>query len=307
MSSSRCRKRMPKQDIGMPDFYSWVPAVTDGTDDYYDGRTGLRVLEVRSVQSLIQLTGYVKYKLSASGFHVLYRGQTDLYATGNDSAVRYRFQPSALREITKSNSYKAKILSIERIIEELRATNRQFEDKDKFPNAVLEGLLQQYGIPTTWIDAVDNIWTALWFACYRTIWDACTRNDNGTRNYYHMILRGIGECDSGEDYAYLFILAANGIHSEWLDLREKIPSNFIRPHAQHGCLIRMVVNGYNPNMVDLIQGIVRVRLRDALQWLGSGRMLLPDSMVPPPNYDSGFRQLLQSEHLKGSIRYPIYC
>ena len=35
----------------------------DGSRDFYDERTGLRVFEVRSVQSLIQLMGYAKYKL----------------------------------------------------------------------------------------------------------------------------------------------------------------------------------------------------------------------------------------------------
>ena len=30
-----------------------------------------------------------------------------------------------------------------------------------------EALLQHYGIRTTWIDVVDNIWVALWFACHR--------------------------------------------------------------------------------------------------------------------------------------------
>jgi hypothetical protein len=37
--------------------------VPDGSRDFYDERTGLRVFEVRSVQSLIQLMGYAKYKL----------------------------------------------------------------------------------------------------------------------------------------------------------------------------------------------------------------------------------------------------
>jgi hypothetical protein len=30
-----------------------------------------------------------------------------------------------------------------------------------------EPLLQHYGLATTWIDLVDNIWVALWFACHK--------------------------------------------------------------------------------------------------------------------------------------------
>lgn len=312
MATRKIKRRIQKQVVGMAGFYSWSPAVDDGSFDDYDSSTGVRVLEVRSIQSLIQLIGYVKYNLSEDGCRVLYRGQTDLYETGNDATGCYRFQPSALREITKQDAYNREIEAIRRTVDAVRSANHQFKEDAKFPDPVIEGLLQQYGIPTTWIDVSDNVWTALWFACYRTIWNVFTKNDNGKRRYCHMTLRTVGEAEDGKDYAYLFVLAAEGKLgeegkcSEWLDLREAIPSTFIRPHAQHGCLMRMKAK-YGPNMVSLVRGIIRVRLRDALSWLGGGRMLLPDSMVPPPNYDSGFRQLLQSETQGNGIRYPIYC
>ncbi len=61
------------------------------------------------------------------------------------------------------------------------------------------------------------------------------------------------------------------------------------------------------DIVYLINGIIRIQLEDALQWLGNERILLPESIMSPPNYDSGFRQLLNSEKVNGKLRYPIYC
>ncbi|WP_420914265.1 FRG domain-containing protein [Comamonas aquatica] len=33
--------------------------------------------------------------------------------------------------------------------------------------------MQHYGLNTTWIDIVDNIWVALWFACHEA---RCTKD-----------------------------------------------------------------------------------------------------------------------------------
>ena len=64
------------------------------------------------------------------------------------------------------------------------------------------------------------------------------------------------------------------------------------------------------NMASLIRGIIRIDLEDALNWLGEGRILTTESMVPPPNYDAGYKLLLSSEAYNSEdplIRFPIYC
>ena len=90
-------------------------------------------------------------------------------------------------------------------------------------------------------------------------------------------------------------------------IRKEIPSHFIRPHVQHGMLIR---SKSFINMESLIQGIIRIDLNDALEWLGEGRILLPESIFPPPNYDSGFSWLLENEwKIMNACKscFPIYC
>lgn len=43
-----------------------------------------------------------------------------------------------------------------------------------------------------------------------------------------------------------------------------------------------------------IRGIVRIRLGDALEWLGHGKMLGVHALFPPPFYDRGYDILLRS-------------
>jgi hypothetical protein len=41
-----------------------------------------------------------------------------------------------------------------------------------------------------------------------------------------------------------------------------------------------------------VAGVVRVRLPDALHWIGDGRTLSVHAFFPPPLYDFGYRELL---------------
>ena len=92
-----------------------------------------------------------------------------------------------------------------------------------------------------------------------------------------------------------------GENAEMLDLRYAIPSLFLRPHAQHGVLLRSfkyLPDGgmrYNSDMSDLVQGIIRFNLLDGLEWLGNGSSLDVSSVFPPPAFDSGYGDLLIAE------------
>ena len=124
-----------------------------------------------------------------------------------------------------------------------------------------------------------------------------------------MIRRNPRSEKSEDRFAYVFVLGADAETAEVIDLRRDLPSDYIRPHAQHGVMIR--TRGVKSiNMYNLIKGIVRVRLEDVFDWLGDGGMLRPETIVPPPNYDSGFKMLLNGERQyegKDVIRFPIYC
>jgi hypothetical protein len=78
------------------------------------------------------------------------------------------------------------------------------------------------------------------------------------------------------------------------DLRVAAASLYTRPHAQHGLLFRRaVIDSFDlMDLSEFIVGTVRIGLADALTWLGTGQLLSPHSLFPPPVYDHGYRALL---------------
>jgi hypothetical protein len=149
--------------------------------------------------------------------------------------------------------------------------------------------LQHYGIRTRWIDVVDNIWVALWFACHKFM---------RVNEHIHVVRRNVA--DGGEDFVYIVTVTMPGMMSERrpgfytsddgtrvIDLRKAVPSFYLRPHAQHGLLVRPhKENG----VLDL--AALQIPLVRALEWLGSSVLLSPFGLYPPATVDGGYRRLL---------------
>lgn len=300
--------------VFVSELHGWQSPCNDGSASEYDEKTGIEVLQVNSIQSFIQALDYLKFKLHDKGGRIFFRGQNALYETGLDDGGKYMFQPSALRGI---RNLKALHDKKEKIIEQINVFRRmlpRFENGEKYSNSVIEGILQQYGLPTTWFDAVDNVWVALWFSCYKSDMPTNIRiskidhkKEWQERAFVHMVRRSPSTDTSG--YSYIFILGEHYNNVELVDLRSSVPSDFIRPHVQHGVLIR-TAGVKSVNMFELVKGIIRIRLQDALDWLGNGMIFQPSSILPPPNYDAGFKQLLMSESQyagKDVLRFPVYC
>lgn len=166
-----------------------------------------------------------------------------------------------------------------------------------FPDYSHEPLLQHYGLSTTWIDLVDNIWVALWFSCHKA-------HVSGRMSQYLHFERRI-PAPTNEEFAYILLVAADagqtgapglfkGPHTELVDLRVACPSIFLRPHAQHGVLFRKRGKGViRPiDYSDQIRVVIRISLSDALSWLGEAKTLGVHALFPPPYYDHGYRILL---------------
>ena len=296
------------------ELHGWSSPCNDGSVSEYDKKTGLEVLQVNSIQSFIQALDYLKFKLYAKEETIYFRGQHSLYDTGLDDNGKYLFQPSALRSLKNPKALQNVKATISQSIKTFRRMLPRFSDSTKYNDKVIEGLMQQYGLSTTWFDVVDNIWIALWFACYKSdspVEIRISRIANSKkwqeRAFVHMVRRSKNSEPNG--FAYVFVLGGSDENVELIDLRSTIPSDFIRPHVQHGVLIR--TRGVRTvNMYDLVKGIIRIRLQDALDWLGDGQIFQPSSILPPPNYDAGFKQLLMSESQYAGtdvLRFPIYC
>jgi hypothetical protein len=234
-----------------------------------------------------QAIGYLKYLAGQRDELVYFRGQSKIYNT---------LSPSLFRQISSQAAQSKRINLLNKAVEEIVTNNKLIR---KMPAHAREPLLQHYGFKTSWIDLVDNIWIALWFACY----DARTTGKTG--QYIHFEQRN-PDSDSPQ-YSHIVVVSVEqstssvpsigyfqGSKTECIDLRIACPSVFLRPHAQHGVLFRMRgavpmrPNDYSPR----ITGIIRIDLRDALKWLGDGKMLGTHALFPPPYYDDGYSFLL---------------
>lgn len=271
-----------------------------------DEESLLPVYHVNDPYLLIQAVGYLKYVHSGESDEVIFfRGETKLHGS---------LVPALLRKLKSSKRSNFAIGKINAYIDKIRNEIPMFKT---FSSLLHEPLLQHYGLRTTWIDLVDNIWVALWFACHK-----CRTLGPGSQ-YIHFEKRKDSDMpiskgqklskaefkQTNPEFAYILVVGAEsssvdnnapgyfrGNNTEYVDLRRAIPSIFIRPHAQHGIVFRLK-GGSGTRHYDYssaVRGIIRVRLNDALEWLGSGYLTSTGFLFPSPHFDSGYALLLKA-------------
>ena len=181
---------------------------------------------------------------------------------------------------------------------------------------LMEALLQHYGYSTHFLDVVDNHWVALWFGlnryqeihhskknCQYCFYEKRTivpvELANGTMSldqdvYQYLILVAV---DNNAAPVEKGIIIGNDIIT--IDLRSSLPSYFLRPHTQHGLVIRR--NRHEPQAdYDLSRNVVaiaRLRIDRVSGWLGDGVLLSNDNLFPSPAYDYGYEILLNRKDL----------
>ncbi|MBE0645582.1 MAG: FRG domain-containing protein [Bacteroidetes bacterium] len=255
-----------------------------------DQITGQPIFHVCDSHALIQAAGYIKYLGARESETVYFRGQHRIFPG---------MSPSLFRNCQSVRAQYGRLGRMNMALDDMRSRCTIF---GRFDSAVHEPLLQHYGLKTSWIDLVDNVWVALWFACHRP------RNAGKFGEYLHFERRAVWR-EPAPAYAYIALLASDapstsinspghfvGNATEVVDLRLACPSVFVRPHAQHGVLMRMraTKNGRPMDYSPLLRGILRISLQDALLWLGDGFMLGTHALFPPPYYDNGYSILLGS-------------
>ncbi|WP_420589077.1 FRG domain-containing protein [Bacterioplanoides sp.] len=245
---------------------------------------GIKILDVEESHALIMAAGYLKHNTREG---IYFRGQSNFYD---------ELRPALYRGIDTDGAKYSREKRLNKKIEEYRNSCSAFS---KFGGYAAEPLLQHYGLKTTWLDLVDNIWVALWFACYET---------KSTRDGHFLHFQKRIPSDSNK-YAYVYLVGTdldkrrkdkpgywNGPNTELVDLRVAAPSYFLRPHAQHGLLFRCKgsSSGRPLDYGKQIRGIVRIPLEKAFDWLGNGHTVGVHSLFPPAFYDNGYKILLQS-------------
>lgn len=285
-----------------------IPVHIDGAA-FRTESSGHRVISVTDPNALTQVIGWLKFR-SRSG-QVFFRGQTDIFPSMQASAFRGRSQAGLDSHSHALAGYVDQLAGGAcRCLPKAPNFSRGHDCTETISSrthprgivggtyrACIEPLLQHYGIATRWLDIVDNIWIALWFACYE-------QRQKG-RYAYHL-KRSWTESPTGCAYIFVFDLGpadATQIPGYLLsesarivDLRYSVPSIYLRPHAQHGLLVAPRKLTHSDKMGDLLGNvpyIVEISLKNAIDWLGDGTMLSTYVLFPPAARDGGYRRLLE--------------
>jgi len=346
-------------------------ADTDKVDD--------KILHVYTKHALIQSIGYLKYKLAHDYKRgMAMRGQRKLYGSLTPSLFHGIKHKSAM--VKKRKELEQLLSDIGKEYMDISAKNprshctRYYHEYLPMAPDELEPLLQHYGIQTTWLDLVDNIWVALWFACHkaqqfrcdgllnysiyekRSIFretmfeklqykkdkqalkdeicdtnkmiasltdgekssDYCIRN-NRLEKYKKklgVLQKNLSLLSIGSSFCYLILVGIplksdteNKIENKLdykketvLDLRSCYPSIFLRPHAQHGLLFKDYhLLDDNWDYSDYVEGVIRMDLTNALEWLGTSDTLSSSMLFPSPVKDYGLQKLLKFNSLRQKI------
>ena len=258
------------------------------------------VYEIKSFHSLTQLIGFGKY---------LNKGECNVYLRGQTSLYEGLMTPSVLRPkknkktgIAEPLSCGKRISDYKHYIHESLSCTKSFNSWDKL---LIEPLLQHYGIKTYWLDVVDNVWVALWFSLHTT-----TPTIVDSREYIH-----ISE-NAPDQYGYVFLMGCDaqkedkelpgvyrGNTTLLVDLRKAVPSYFLRPHAQHGLMLKKTSEKPNDyaDYSDKIIAVAKVSVADGLRWIGQTGLLSVQSLFPPPYYDTGFASLMNEYKMAASF------
>ena len=282
---------------------------------FSNGKT-VPIYEVHTVHGLNQIIGYAKFNNSNYG-NVFYRGECKLHQSLIPSL--FRGCKHACEKTRTLNVLLHLILTDERLRHELKLNEASPEKQE----IKIEGMLQHYGIPTRYIDVVDNHWIALWMGLHKI------QSLKNIGKYYHYGKRELplpemlcgNETDMNALYQYILLIAVpdervnNGDGIEIMDnmivvdLRKALPSIFLRPHAQHGLVLRnRGIDSNKASFYDIsnnVIGILKIRIDRTNEWLGNGQLLTQDNLFPSPGYDYGYDLLLSRNDIFSFTEFEI--
>lgn len=267
------------------------------------------MFDILSMHGLNQIIGYAKFNNKDTA-NVYYRGECKIH----DSLI-----PSIFRGCIRTSKAKALHSLIEKIRkDDIMKTSVKLvgnAESKTIDTAKVEGMLQHYGIRTRYLDLVDNHWVALWMG------NNTHTSIKALNAYCHYYQREIPIIDIAENrdfdvesfFQYILLVAipfASQVEIDGVkisddfievDLRKSLPSVFLRPHAQHGIVVRRKLanetQAADYDMSSQVIGILRMRVDRVKKWLGDGDLLSQANLFPPPTADYGYDILLSRNDL----------
>ena len=145
----------------------------------------------------------------------------------------------------------------------------------------LGAVLQHYGIRTPWLDVVDNLYTAIWFAVH----------DFETRGTLRVAV------PSEQDWGWILIYVDACPNQPGTLIAQDIvgeqSSRHFRPHAQQGLSLAMQDDMSSLSEDQDFDGflVARIRFPNSKRWKLRGHMFSTRFLFPAPEYDDSLKQL----------------
>lgn len=213
---------------------------------------GENFLRIENPQQLAGFIGYLKFKHGKIG-KIFFRGEKKYYSSTPPSLYHGDISDEMIKHRTRA--YNELVKSIPVLFKGYR-----------FRRENVEPLLQHYGVRSNWIDLVDNIYIAIWFALFR----------NGEEN----------------GYIKIFFKNTRKKNLKVSELREQHSSLSLRPHCQHGISATKRVRNWNKNNIDFNNYLVSlVEIPNNTLFSNSGKMFTKDFMFPCKQLDNTLKEL----------------
>jgi hypothetical protein len=150
---------------------------------------------------------------------------------------------------------------------------------DRMRRPHLAALLQHYGYRTSWLDVVDNLWVAVWFATH-SIGPGDQRERTASARTH------------GSGWLYFIACAAGSSEFTAIDLRSAHHDLSLRPHTQHGWSVRGASHMAS-DINDCVIACVEFPIDD--RWMLDGHLGSSEFLFPPVNLDNTLRRLLDRD------------
>lgn len=209
---------------------------------------GREYISIDNPAVLIRFVGYVKRQYARKvGGQVYFRGQTE----DNGRMIPSLFRGVDRTRIARVYDAHCKLMcELRKVYPQRRLRTRQ-----------LGALLQHYGLRTPWLDLVDNLYTALWFASRSAI------RKPGSPVSFELL----------DEPGWLFLVGTRGdghsVELQVADFRVTHSSLTLRPHAQHGIAITRhsdtFWDGENCCLNEYVLAAVKISPQLASQFLGT--------------------------------------
>ena len=251
---------------------------------YYENNNLGSYLVISDIRVLSSFMGYLKFQQGPNDdYAIVFRGQTKNYP---------KMLPSLYR------GEKERFSNLEDAIEALNIEIKKRFKSSRFKHENLTNLYQHYGIKSSGVDVVDNIFIALWFALMKL---KCLDNKNDIYTFMR----------SRAPFGWVYFFKTEKLKlshpfptfpEHYLaDLRENHSSLSMRLHCQHGYMILKCFDPKKGGPIDEYSYdrdiIATVQIPNIDSFLPTGELFSMKYLFPNKKFDNTYKIFLSKKFM----------